>query len=159
MYRALDVANYVLAYYADNNYELCSSISNLKLQKVLYFLQANHLCTLGKRLFLDELRAVDFGTLVKEVWDGYKIYGGSNILLQRKYIEEYKSRIHNEDKQIINEMLEELKPYSSDYLCKIITNQTPWKNAYYDYNNKSIYCKHNNKFIKDKDLIEFFSKD
>lgn len=37
MYRALDVANYVLAYYADNNYELCSSISNLKLQKVLFF--------------------------------------------------------------------------------------------------------------------------
>lgn len=34
MYRALDVANYVLAYYANNNYEFCSSISNLKLSLI-----------------------------------------------------------------------------------------------------------------------------
>lgn len=158
MYKALDVANYVLAYYADNgSYELCSSISNLKLQKVLYFLQANHLCTVGEVLFSGELKAVNFGVLVKEVWDEYKMYGGASILFQRRYIEEYESRILNEDKQIINEMLEELRPYSSDYLRKIITNQTPWKNAYYD--NKNIYCRHNKKIIKDKDLIEFFSED
>ncbi len=60
MYNALEIADYVLGYYS---FERDINISNLKLQKVLYFLQANHLVITGKPLFVDNIEARDFGQL------------------------------------------------------------------------------------------------
>ena len=45
VYKAMEIANYVLGYYV---IEKDDFISNLKLQKVLYFLQANHLVETAK---------------------------------------------------------------------------------------------------------------
>lgn len=84
MYRALDVANYVLAYYSDkteDNLPIYTGVSVYKLQKILYFLQANHLCNLNKSLFYDDMKAVGFGILVQEVFDEYKGYGGGTIYI------------------------------------------------------------------------------
>lgn len=150
IYKAIDVANYVLGYYSKSfkeNYPVCSYTSNLKLQKILYFLQANHLCTLRRKLFSDELKAVNFGILVQEVWDEYKVYGGGCIWLFSGNIEKYNNKIINRDKELINEMLDVFQPYSSNDLLEIMQRQTPWKNAYFKYLDN---------VVKDTDLINFF---
>ena len=72
MYSALDIANYVLGYYYEKN-RLC--ISNLKLQKILYFLQAEFLVSKKKPLFKDEIEAYGFGPVVYEVNKRYWIHG------------------------------------------------------------------------------------
>lgn len=153
MYRALDVANYVLAYYSDkteDNLPIYTGVSVYKLQKILYFLQANHLCNLNKGLFYDDMKAVGFGILVQEVFDEYKGYGGGTIYISKNKIKKYENKIYNEDKELMNGMLDLLKNYSNSVLLEIIQRQTPWKNAYY---------KHDDKIIKNEDLIEFFSED
>lgn len=153
MYRALDVANYVLAYYSDktkDNLPIYTGVSVYKLQKILYFLQANHLCVLNRSLFYDDMKAVGFGILVQEVFDEYKGYGGGTIYLSKNKIKKYENKIYNEDKESMNGMLDLLKNYSNIFLLEIIQRQTPWKNAYY---------KHDDKIIKNEDLIEFFSED
>lgn len=129
MYNAIDIANYCIWYYSC---ELKVFISNLKLQKVLYFLQAEFLVSTGKPLFKEKLIAWDFGAIVKEVYDKFKIYGSSSIYFSKNSeISKSRFKIRNKDKEIINEVLKELKSYSSFELTEINLSQTPWINAYY----------------------------
>ena len=147
MYSAVEVAEYVIHYY--------KSISNLKLQKVLYFLQANHLVLKGKPLFEDEIEAVDFGPIVWSVYDKYKVFGGASIPKSNK---SYVDKVINSDKEIMNRLLDELKNYSSSYMLNIIQNQAPWLRA------KTEYRFNRNRFervhvITHQSLIEFFKED
>ena len=66
MYNALSVAHYIIDFYNRNN----RGISNLKLQKVLYFVQAEFLVgTFDHRpCFSDPIEAWDFGPVVPSVY-------------------------------------------------------------------------------------------
>ncbi len=64
MYSAIDVARYIIWYCKRRRY----SISNLKLQKILYFVQANFLVSIGTPCFEEEIEAWDFGPVVPEVY-------------------------------------------------------------------------------------------
>ena len=68
MYSAVDVARYIIWYCKRQGY----SISNLKLQKILYFVQAEFLVNTGKPCFSEEIEAWDFGPVVPEVYHEFK---------------------------------------------------------------------------------------
>ncbi|WP_297429952.1 Panacea domain-containing protein [Clostridium sp.] len=59
--------------------ECIESISNLKLQKLLYYAQGVHLAVTGERLFEEEIYAWKHGPVVPEVYDFYKINKGNPI--------------------------------------------------------------------------------
>lgn len=59
IYDALDVAKYVINYEASQN----RSVSNLRLQKLLYFIQAQFLVTNHHACFPDKMEAWDLGQL------------------------------------------------------------------------------------------------
>lgn len=54
-------------------------LSPLKLQKLLFFAQEEHLHRLHTHLFEEEIEAREQGPLVKEVWNAYRHYGNSPI--------------------------------------------------------------------------------
>ena len=64
VYAALDVAKYIV--------DKCTSdkqpVSNLQLQKILYFLQKKYLIDEKRILFSDEIQAWQFGPVVPEVY-------------------------------------------------------------------------------------------
>ena len=62
-YDALEVAKYVINKCTVENYP----VSNLQLQKILYFLQKKYLIQQGRRLFKDAIEAWQFGPVVSEV--------------------------------------------------------------------------------------------
>lgn len=64
MYSAIDVARYIILYCKEKEYP----ISNLKLQKLLYSVQAQFLITKRDPAFLEEIEAWDFGPVVPEVF-------------------------------------------------------------------------------------------
>lgn len=122
MYSALDVAKYVISYSNEKRYE----ISNLKLQKILYFIQAEFLVSENEPCFYEEIEAWNFGPVVPEVYHVYKIFGGSNI-----YIRNFnKNKILQKDREIIEAMVDVCAKYSPSRLVEITHNQAPWKNAY-----------------------------
>lgn len=128
-YNALDIADYIVKYEDANDH----CLNNLKLQKILYFLQAQFVVKFGKSLFDDDLVAWDFGPIVKSVYDNYKVYAGASIFVNpRNYRNAYIAREHRE---LIDEFLEYVRPYSSTQLVHICHNQTPWKNARLRWNN------------------------
>ena len=77
MYSALSVAHYIISYCDAHG----NGISNLKLQKILYFVQAEFLVsTPGNRpCFKEQIEAWDFGPVVPIVYHLYKLFGSSVI--------------------------------------------------------------------------------
>ena len=158
MYCALDIAKYVLGYYCIKKDGVCS---NLKLQKILYFLQANHLVQTEYPLFQDEIEAIDFGPIVWSVYNEYKIYGGASIPFSLfKDNDDWNVYIYNRDRKIMDPLLDKLENYSSTALLAIIHNQKPWNDAYYgpsiyqfDENTRKLKSK---KIITNKSLYDYF---
>ncbi len=104
MYSALDVAKYVVSKCTNDG----CPISNLHLQKVLYYLQRKYLRD-GEALFTDEIQAWRFGPVVSTVYYNYCGYGSLPI-------EE------NNTVKIIESDLEQINPIIDEYKYK-----NPWE--------------------------------
>ncbi|MBQ7262755.1 MAG: DUF4065 domain-containing protein [Synergistaceae bacterium] len=72
---AKDVARYILGYFSDRG----SPISNLQLQKLLYFCWIDHFNRTGEHLFEDPFVAWALGPVVVSVYREYCSYSGSPI--------------------------------------------------------------------------------
>ena len=129
MYNALTVAQHIIDYSNSNGY----GISNLKLQKVLYFVQAKFLVSTVDHspCFSDTIEAWDFGPVVPSVYHRYKVYGSAIIPsgLFDPILSLY-PQISESDKGMINSMVDQLKDYSAAALVQVTHRQSPWKNAY-----------------------------
>lgn len=124
MYRALDIARYVI----ERCSEINRTISNLKLQKILYFIQAEFLVTKNLPCFAEEIQAWDFGPVVPDVYYRYRMFGSANIPCIGK---SRASRIVSpRDKEILDDIIDECSRYSASALVEITHNQTPWIEAY-----------------------------
>jgi uncharacterized phage-associated protein len=55
--------------------KISEGVTNMKLQKLLYFAQAAHLAVYGEPLFNDEIQAWKFGPVVPNVYRFYKVKG------------------------------------------------------------------------------------
>lgn len=75
MAKALDVARYIVQYCYDKG----SPISNLQLQKILYFAWIDYFTETSKSLFDDTIRAWALGPVIVEVYNKYSIYGSMPI--------------------------------------------------------------------------------
>lgn len=154
MYDALDISRYIIN---QLNKQECA-ISNLKLQKLLYFIQGLFLATDGEPCFFNKIEAWDFGPVVPDVYRHYRVFGSNNIPYIEKYVDiknhdfwnsetiRYDDRIIQEiDKYKIDLILDLFKKYSATQLVNITHQQAPWKNVYYSGRNLEI----TNKSIKD----------
>lgn len=131
MYNVLDIAKYIIFYCRRRGY----LITNLKLQKLLYFIQAEFLVSIGAPCFNEEIEAWDFGPVVPEVYHEYKSFGNSNIILSE---DDELPFIRETDRNRIKGMVDEGAQYSASDLVRITHNQAPWKNAYKRYYNNVI---------------------
>lgn len=68
--KATEVANYLLYIMGD----AFSDLTNMKINKLLYFAQGHYLQKYGKPLFEDEIEAWSHGPVVPEVYATYKPY-------------------------------------------------------------------------------------
>lgn len=123
MYDVLSVCAHIIRYSNQKEYIL----SNLKLQKVLYYLQAEFLVEYGKRCFGEKIIAWDFGPVVLEAYREYKSFGSCHIF--RPSPLPYQT-IRQEDAEVIEAVVDALADISSTQLLKVIHQQSPWKNYY-----------------------------
>ena len=75
LYSAFDIADYFL-FKAANDEEF---ISNLKLQKLVYYAQGLSLALYGKPLFLEDVEAWTYGPVIPELYHAYKEHGSNGI--------------------------------------------------------------------------------
>lgn len=77
-YRALDIARWFVAWAQDEE----AHLSNLKLQKLLYYAQGWHLALKHRPLFTEELQAWSHGPVVPAVYRAFREFGSSDIRLE-----------------------------------------------------------------------------
>lgn len=140
-YSALEIAEYIIGYARQQNY----AISNLKLQKILYFLQAQFLVSFNLPCFVETIEAWDLGPVVRNVYNRYRRYGSANIYLGSLNLENV---ISNREIQTIHLIVDRCSQYSANQLVDITHNQDPWRNAYYS----------GNKIIYNKDIQHYFRR-
>lgn len=77
MFDVMELAHFILRRCTNRGV----AISNLHLQKILYFLQKEFLKRTGFPLFSDEIEAWRYGPVVRRVYNFYCIYGADPIFV------------------------------------------------------------------------------
>lgn len=146
-YKVLDVCRHVINYSNERDY----GISNLKLQKVLYFIQAYFLTKKRTPCFDEKIEAWDFGPVVPKAYREYKQYGSGDIPTIKSYIMFDENDIWNskrikfedtaiadEDKALIDKVTDKFADYSATDFVSLTHRQSPWIDAYAPYPNNEI---------------------
>ena len=124
MAKVENVANYILSLVEDDCDEL---MSNMKLQKLLYYCQGFHLALEGKELFEDDIEAWQHGPVVPVMFHKYKKYGSNGI---SKPINFDSTVITESERMVINQVFEIFGKYSAWGLRNMTHKEIPWKNVY-----------------------------
>lgn len=78
LYEALTIAKWFVSWARSNDADL----SNLKLQKLLYYAQGYHLAIARRALFGDAIQAWSHGPVVKDVYHQFKRFGSGDVELE-----------------------------------------------------------------------------
>lgn len=119
-YSALDVAKYVINYEIDQG----RKVTNLRLQKLLYFVQAKVLMETENPCFDDVMEAWEYGPVVPAVYHAYAEYRNFSIQKQETVID-----IAQDIKNFINDILNYFANTETFELVQITHCQKPWIEA------------------------------
>ena len=122
MISANDVAKYFIALVSEEEGEL---ISNLKLQKLLYYAQGFSLAMLNKALFPERIEAWIHGPVVPAVYYEYKRYGRSGL----PYKEVDFSQFDEDVRELLDEVYDVYGQYSASVLRNLTHEEPPWRNT------------------------------
>jgi uncharacterized phage-associated protein len=140
-YSALDIAK---AFLNRSNPEYGEVISNLKLQKLLYYAQGLHLAMYDEPLFDEKIWAWDYGPVVEEVYRTYRDHNANAIDIPNDFDEE--RALDNDTKQFLDEVYEAVGQFSAIKLMNMTHNETPWNQS---YKNGEISLESLKEFFKD----------
>lgn len=118
-----DVADYFLSLVDEDTGD---SISNLKLQKLLYYAQGFSLAIFGKPLFGDTIEAWELGPVVPAVYRKYKECGANPIPPPSNLDI---SNFDEETINLLNEVYAIYGQYSAWKLSQMTHLEPPWKRA------------------------------
>lgn len=154
-YDVIDISFYIVEY----SNRIDSPISNLKLQKLLYYSKAASLVEYGRKCFNAKIMAWEFGPVVVEAYQYFKEYGRDTIPNQKDFkkikLDDKTMRIIYETSDLIDistkKILEKVvDSYSSEknpfYLVKKTHSEDPWKNTKL---NQEIVC---------EDILKYYEK-
>lgn len=140
LYNAIDIAQYVINY----SIEKGKPIRNLKLQKLMYYIQAAFLVEKNTPCFKESIINWRHGPVVKEVYDKYKDYvddviddkqyGYYDLFLDKEkfkfkanFIEFHPEKISNDDKRVINEVVDSFIDFDAWTLVYRTLDEDPCK--------------------------------
>jgi len=121
-YEAIDVANKILAKASKSDTD--ELICNLKLQKMLYYMQGFHLAFFGTPLFDEEIEAWMYGPVVPSVYHAFKSNGNVGIPFDGKTIE-----LNSDEESLFHEVYRVYGNFSAIGLMKLTHSETPWKSV------------------------------
>lgn len=121
-YKAIDIANKLLKYAADSPEG--EYMSNMKLQKMLYYQQGFHLAYFDTPLFDEELEAWMYGPVVPCVYDTFQSYGSRGIEPSGKGV-----TLEKEEEALFAEVCRIYGAYSATGLMNMTHSEKPWKST------------------------------
>lgn len=123
MLTCFGVADYFLAQVNEESGDL---ISNLKLQKLMYYGQGFHLALYNKPLFPEPIEAWMYGPVVPVLYHELKKYGAGALPLPK--IGDF-SIYTPEVRELLDEIYDVYGQYSAWKLAQMTHDEQPWKSA------------------------------
>lgn len=142
VYTASDVARYIISHES----KCGRAVTNLRLQKLLYFIQLSFFAICGRPCFEDDMEAWDYGPVVSEVYHQYKVFGSTMISISEEIEAD---KFSKGDRALMDAMLDACADHTTRQLVNRSHHQSPWKNAYVPGMNNII----------SKDSIQEYSKE
>ncbi|RDU60740.1 Panacea domain-containing protein [Helicobacter marmotae] len=134
MLKAFDVALYFLFMAKSEN--MGDTISNLKMQKLLYLAQGHYIAVFDEPLFNDKIEAWRYGPVVKSVYDKFKKY--KDLSIDFKELDKFNASLYTQ-KHL------DMLPYvfykyniSARELVALTHDSGPWKEYYNQYTTQEI---------------------
>lgn len=123
IYKALDISKYIII----RSCQFGAPVNHTKLQKVLYFIQAEFLVLKDEPCFEERIEAWKDGPIIPKVYYKYQLYG--RTILPDVYKVKY-CLFDKRDRDAADGIIKECVKYSTDGLIEISRKQSPWKTAY-----------------------------
>lgn len=124
IYKALDIANKLIFKAQNDEPNGGERLTNLKLQKLLYYQQGYHLAAFGTPLFSDSVEAWMYGPVVPAVYDVFSVYGSSALpeVTDCLFLQE-------EEERLFNEVYDAYREFSAIGLMNRTHTEKPWMEA------------------------------
>lgn len=123
-YRVLDIARKLIKMADWDTANGGDNMTNLKLQKLLYYQQGYHLAKFDTPLFDEDVEAWVYGPVVPVAYDYYKQYG-SQILP----VEGEEMILPDEEEKLFAEVFEAYREFSAIGLMNMTHREKPWMMA------------------------------
>lgn len=145
MFKVQDIANFFI-YLSTNQVDECF-ITNLKLNKLLYYAQGCYLARTGKPLFSDAIEAWQYGPVVPDIYKKYRVCGRNPI---QSVDDDFNPGIFaGEELEALMDVYREFGKYSGSALVSLTHQKnTPWEKA--NRNSQTI--------ISNEDIEQFFTE-
>lgn len=121
-YKALDIAHKIIVKAANSEFE--SLVCNMKLQKMLYYMQGFHLAYFETPLFKEDIEAWMYGPVVPSIYEKFKSNGNAGIQYDGKII-----TLTKEEEDLFNEVYRVYENFSAIGLMNLTHSEPPWKSV------------------------------
>ena len=123
-YPVIDISNKIIA---NTDIAQGETISNLKLQKLLYYLQGFFIAVFDKKLFEEPIEAWQYGPVVRESYFYFKIFDSASISLKDN---ENIIDLSISEEELFNEVMTEYGQFSAIKLMNMTHEELPWKKTF-----------------------------
>ncbi len=141
-YNVYEIANWIISE-AEKN-ENSEFITNLKLQKLLYYFQGFYMANFDKVLFDNDIESWQYGPVVPIVYDKFKKFGRDKLSLDNN---NEIAKLNPEEEVFLSEVFNIYNQFSAIGLMELTHNEKPWKET-----------PHGSGCIIDKKLLSDFFK-
>lgn len=142
---ARQIADWFLAWGEQNE----ATMSNLKLQKLLYYAQGHYLGKHGTPLFEDEIEAWAHGPVVRSVYHDFKVFGNGAVDVDQSVSDDFDWDQFRDVEDDLMRVWNTYGKYEAWALRNRTHRETPWKSTF----------EHNAKYlvIPQEAMREFFA--
>lgn len=120
-YSAIDISKLLIS--KTNPEEGGELLSNMKLQKLLYYCQGFYYAKFGKPLFDESIVAWQYGPVVPEVYHLFKEFGSKGIPLD---VVDVNLVLEERDEEMVNEVFNYFNQFSAIKLMNMTHSEEPW---------------------------------
>lgn len=122
MSNVIDISKYVIKYCMEKGYK----ITNLRLQKILYYIQGYFYKAYDQMAFNQEIVAWPYGPVVPEAYYNFCSFGRNELCLFENVDNDF-STISHEEKSYIKSIVDKCDNYSVTELVNKTHTEEPWK--------------------------------
>src|SRR5690625_1686548 len=127
LHNARSIANWFMAWAGDVEE---ADISNLKIQKLLYYAQGEHYAETGQPLFSDDFQAWAHGPVVPSVYRDLKKWQGSPIDVDEALPDDYDCSDYRDVEEELLKVWNTIGIYSAWSLRNITNNSAPLRDGF-----------------------------